>query len=477
MRLKNIFFLGMMLLTAGCKKWIDVAPKTQVRDDKLFSTEKGFKEALNGAYLKMTETGMYGKEMTFGLVDVIGQMYNLTSNAGGSYFEAQNYNYLHQINRPRIDRIWGNSYNVIVNINSLVDHLEKADSSLFQSLNYRIIHGEALGLRAYLHFDLLRLFAPSFTTGADAAGIPYVTTFGKQVTPKIAVKDVVQRILTDLNNAEALLVNDPLLTGEVITTAKDEGYLMNRNLRFNYYAVKALKARVHLWAGQQELALTNAMAVINASAKFPWIIRGNITVADEAMKDRTFSTEHIFALHILKMQDNMRPHLDTTRFNGDRLTANDARMTEQFETGSAGATDFRYLFLQKRYTSPSPAFTFSAKFYQYSGTPVSYQKRMPMLRISEMYYIAAECDPGNAAAYLNTVRQNRGITQPLPSDMTPEELNAEILKEYRKEFVSEGQVFYYYKRKNATTVPGVTGTFNAANYVLPLPQNEIEFGQ
>ena len=54
----------------------------------------------------------------------------------------------------------------------------------------------------------------------------------------------------------------------------------------------------------------------------------------------------------------------------------------------------------------------------------------------------------------------------------------EIYKEYCKEFFGEGQMFYYYKRLAINTI-GVLRTIvidPETVYVLPLPDNELDFG-
>ena len=51
--------------------------------------------------------------------------------------------------------------------------------------------------------------------------------------------------------------------------------------------------------------------------------------------------------------------------------------------------------------------------------------------------------------YLEKVRTNRGLlSYPLSKSMSASELEAEIRKEYKKEFWGEGQLWYYYKRKS-----------------------------
>ena len=69
---------------------------------------------------------------------------------------------------------------------------------------------------------------------------------------------------------------------------------------------------------------------------------------------------------------------------------------------------------------------------------------IPMLRLGEMYLIAAESQSdvlANGTSYVNTLRRNRGISTSL------EALTPELLKyEYIRELYGEGQLFYLYKR-------------------------------
>ena len=50
------------------------------------------------------------------------------------------------------------------------------------------------------------------------------------------------------------------------------------------------------------------------------------------------------------------------------------------------------------------------------------------------------------------------------------------MKEYQKEFLSEGVMFYYYKRTGATSIPR-TEEMDDKKYVLPYPDFEIQSGR
>jgi hypothetical protein len=106
----------------------------------------------------------------------------------------------------------------------------------------------------------------------------------------------------------------------------------------------------------------------------------------------------------------------------------------------------------------------------------------PAIRLSEIYYIAAECtfdsDPEKAWGYFNTVRLNRGIGATITNEPSKDVFLNELVKESRKEFYAEGQIFYMYKRLNRAIVGQSGIIYSPADniFVLPLPDDEIQFG-
>ena len=74
--MKKLLCLVLILSTfTSCKKWLDIAPKSEIASSKLFESEQGFKDALMGSYLLMSTSGTYGFESTIGFVDFLGQQY------------------------------------------------------------------------------------------------------------------------------------------------------------------------------------------------------------------------------------------------------------------------------------------------------------------------------------------------------------------------------------------------------------------
>ncbi|MDE5611406.1 MAG: RagB/SusD family nutrient uptake outer membrane protein, partial [Odoribacter sp.] len=297
-----MIYKGMLLaalctpLTA-CNDWLNVQPESQVEDTELFKSETGFKEALSGVYSSMVSDNTYAKELTFGAMGVMGQEWTTYPSVsyGPSYQYIVEYNYSTSASENMIAAIWSTSYNSIANANNILKHIDVA-KKLFSGNNYAIIKGEALALRAFLHFDLLRCFGVSYEVNPDMPAIPYCTDLTYRVFPQLTVKQVAEKVETDLLEAEKLLAVDPILTGEEITELDDNGYLMNRQVHLNYYAVKGLQARLYMWMKRYADAERCAKAVIDSEVFF-WVNSDEMNNGT----DLAFATEQLFALNNINL--------------------------------------------------------------------------------------------------------------------------------------------------------------------------------
>ena len=181
---------------------------------------------------------------------------------------------------------------------------------------------------------------------------------------------------------------------------------------------------------------------------------------------------------------------DTTYFTSDNqssLIMTEASYQAVYELFNAGFSgDYRYAYQ----TQELDGKYYSTKYMQpATGGNTSYMFRLPMMRLSEAYYIAAECqlklnhDVAAAVTLLNTVRSHRNLTDGLSTAMSEDDAMQEVWKEYVKEFMGEGQLYYFYKRMNYDQIPVPTAVGNTVsysyvvpNYVMPLPDDEIEYG-
>jgi hypothetical protein len=147
--------------------------------------------------------------------------------------------------------------------------------------------------------------------------------------------------------------------------------------------------------------------------------------------------------------------------------------TVLFVNGGGGTLDYR-----KQFVDPTTQSTLTGTIVEPRKCIQTASNNLPLVRMSEMYYIAAECatalqDSLTATNLMDSVRVHRGLVKYTQTALKRDSLTVEIGREYQKEFISEGQVFYYYKRRNLpfstlpfTKVPPVAG----ASYVFIKPE-------
>ncbi|MDE7117223.1 MAG: RagB/SusD family nutrient uptake outer membrane protein, partial [Bacteroidaceae bacterium] len=110
--------------------------------------------------------------------------------------------------------------------------------------------------------------------------------------------------------------------------------------------------------------------------------------------------------------------------------------------------------------------------------------KMPLIRLSEMYLIKSEVEyrqgllQGNTDAAKATLNQLR-VARNLPAlNELPADFDLELIREYRREFLGEGQLFFLYKRLNRTNIlySNVDAVAEKV-YTFPLPITETESAQ
>lgn len=461
--------IGLGLLTfLGCKKFLEVEPKSSVSDKNLFSSEIGFQQALTGVYVNMASHDLYGAQMTMGALSVLAQNYN--TDPSNAFFQLSNFNYVDNV---YLANIWNRSFNAIAIINNLLSQIDQ-QQHVFSGGQYALVKGEALALRAYLHIDLARLFGPQYEQGAKQLAIPYRLTFDTKIAPAISLERVLALALADLAEAELLLEDDPIKSGELV-----------RRYYMNYYAVLATQARVFQYLGNDAQAAKKAQAVLDAKI-FDFVKSTDITTTDEGLKDRLFSSELIFALRVREMDkwvsqgsDGYPVYFKYRTVNYGNLTLTIEQYRQLFEANSpVGESDYRF----KNLIEVDGTLYFSVKYWQTwvgSTERGRLDQTVPLIRLSELYYILAEgaTSVPTSLTYLNTVRQHRGIVEDLSPQIiaSPTLLRAEITKEYQKEFYAEGQTFFYYKRIASPSMLFLQKTMLPADYRVNIPQTELEF--
>lgn len=454
-----------ILLFSSCSDWLDVKPKTMVEEEEAFSREIGFKEALTGVYIKMASTGLYAKNLSYGFLDILGQRYQPTNME--AYQDELWYTFPSTKTESYTTAIWGNMYNIIANVNNLLHYCDVNQEVFSTEHYYEIIKGEALGLRAFLHFDLLRMYGPVYKEHPDARRIAYRTVFNREPKEMQPSNVVLDSIIGDLKAAERLLADTDPLNFEFPRDEYDEQelsgdrFLVYRHKRMNLYAVKALLARVYLYAGKKTEAAGYARQVID-SKQFDFVAEAS---------DLQRSGEIIFSLYVDDFDLQVKEEFTT---HGSYYISTIQFLEEMFDVAHDGTNDFR---IREGVSFDYSMGGITTRKYKQDMMWASTEGTVVLVRLAEMYYILAECatDPGEAAAYLNKVRDARGVD---PTSCTESTRLTEIEKEYRKEFYGEGQLFFFYKRHGYTHfLHCPVEHMTEKNYMFSWPDNEVLFGE
>lgn len=487
--------LGLVSMFQSCSSWLDIMPEAQVNDEKMFSTQQGFKDVLNGIYITASSEKLYANNLLFGFVDALAQYYEIPDEEH-EFAKVAKYEYKDVEVSPKIDEMWLELYFCIANCNILLERLEEVGPTFFEDERvYYVMHGEALALRAFFHFDLLRLWAPSYKKDPNYMAIPYITAYSNKISPQYTVAEVIDSVIVDLKAAALDLkdhdpIFDPIYQVESNGASPADMYMWTqpmpdrdeflsyRGYRMNYYAVNALLARVYAYKQDKKNAYDYAKIVLE-SGVFKFTNYWEITNAVE-YRNRILRPEIIFGFNVPQMTDIYDPYSPLWSFNQNSwLTIKNRGAIFQ-----SSPNDYRLNYLMEDEVLASFDRASCIKFVEPENsndlTESDYGTIAPMIRISEMYYYVCEylmdTDFEAAKAELQKLRDARNAKEVLTAT-TAYELQEVIINDARREFMAEGQMFYFYKRLGHNVIDE-SGSYSMKDedFVLPLPDVELEFG-
>lgn len=479
---KKIYKIAIICCTllSSCNNWLEVKPYDKISEGELLQSEEGYQKILNGVYIDLNTDALYGKTLSVEMIEVMGGAYAIGTDASvwGNYKDLANYEYATEYWRERLDATWNKAYALILNCNNILQNID-AQQNLFSDGNYYIVKGEAMALRAMLHFDMLRLFGPVYSKDSDKEAIPYYIKQTNTPEEILTARQVAEKVVTDLEEARTLLANDPVRTKGTQMSSSTDGssnFLRYRALRLNYYAVEALLARVQLYIGNKSEAYKYATDVIKAADAgiFPFVDKSLVT-GSPADPDRIFSSEILFALTNTSRGKLFSNYFDPSRLPNYVFRMDNDLMDKRIFGGAATTGGYQddYRYRMEWVATGSNRYFYKYRDMQASGSIKN--TMIPMLRLGEMYLIAAESQSENLSAgvsLINTLRRNRGVS-------SLQTLTPDLLKnEYIRELYGEGQLFYLYKRLYSDIITSATASKNPKAsdkvFVLPMPDSETE---
>ena len=521
--MKKTFILlasaGLLVSLPSCSEWLTATSSSQISDTRLFSSRNGFQEALSGVYLCMAQSDCYGMEYTWFMNDLAAFPY--AAQHDNTFSSIQNRNFTNSVTFPIVTRMWQSGYHAIANINKMLDELDKRRDVITDDTEYRLMKGELLGLRAWIHFDILRMWGLG-DWGGDNAGkmtVPYVRNYDKEPSIQRSYAETAGLLMSDIDEAIELLEVDPVrgTVDEAFQAAiNTNGFWDNRLSHLNWYAVKGLKARVLIMQDRHAEAVAIAKEVIDevlAKDIVRWVDPiAQLNTADNDARDWTFSCEHLFTLEVPDLYSSVQPYFfSSANSSGLRIDPSIVASIYEGPVGFSGdisdgtaatkvvtlAGDIRGSAMMLRF---SGAGYIPYKFYASSSSV--YRNRMPMFRLSELYLMLAEdaCIRKDLTGFLdaiNEIHAHRGIDEAILPDevlrhgtvvdgetVIVPDLEDLLVREYAIELVGEGQFLPFLKRfthhmgNGAVNVYLTTGERfpRPSELMLPYPSAETSYG-
>jgi hypothetical protein len=449
------FFLavGLIGLTA-CDQTIDKTPQQSVPPEQVFANEAGAEAALSAAYSGLQLNGVYGGFMQIA-ADFTADVTNFTGSFT-TWNAAEDYNII-STHGPT-ENIWDDHYNAINRANLVIDNA--ADVPDISQEKVDDLVGQAKFIRALAYFNLVRWFAEPYEPGADNAqpGVILAVEAVESTNPdfnqpRASVEAVYGQIRADLEDAIGRLA------------------VKGDRKRAGQGSAQALLAKVSLYQGRYDEAATLAEEVI---AKDPFSLA---PPAEPYLNEA--SSEIVFAVSFSNI-DNTGVNDFPSSFYlpsdlGGRGDANPiAGFVEDAEEGdvraTAGAVDDGENLLYEA----------GGEIWTNKWTDASLGDDAPVLRVAEMYLIAAEAEArssngseAQALEYVNTIRTRAGLDA--VSGLSGQALIDEIITQRRYELAFEGDRRHDLQRLGRVINSG-TAVVEPGDpqRILPIPQREID---
>ena len=225
-------------------------------------------------------------------------------------------------------------------------------------------------------------------------------------------------------------IDEEIALAEELVTADKSDYYISK------YAVQALKARILLYEGKKAEAATVAEGVIN-SGKYTLCDPDKIWGTTSARAEASENTENIFSFANVATEDGF--YLGSYFFTYAYVNGGGGwwymtdDMYNSYEASDLRKTAYCY------HETDDPSTNLHWCVNKYRGGQ-KFTSPIPLFRLSEMYFIAAEGKGVGGMALLNEFRATRGLGA--VSASTEAEALDLVLTERKHELVGEGHRWY-----------------------------------
>lgn len=461
---KIIVSLTFLLTLNSCRDFLVVEPVEQISIKTQLSTKDGMLVALNGAYYQLksstihsTAPYVYGDLLSGNLGFSPSNSTGLIS-APNAVENLYNFEESKLQNATTTSSFYSGSYSLINNLNLILQYID--DLTDATESEKKEIKAEALAMRAFMHFQLYKMYGQNYTYTSDASylGIVYNTAplkVGIDYPSRKTVAETFSLLEIDITTAISLFQNEQAIpVGE------------KRNF-FSSNVAKAVAADIALWKNDWQKAYDYSTDIINNSGLS--LYTNTSITNDWALSE--------LILELPNSNENNSIISTLYSYNTASSRSNYVASGDLMNLYSAG--DQRRTFYESRNIRTSINGTFTTVPYFFT-TKFKFNVSNSVYRLTEFYFIRAEAalrlgNNNQALSDINTIRTRAGIPVLAVINMDL------LLEEKRREFAFENKTFFDLMRNHKNVVRN-TGcistkcnlTYPSDYFVLPIPQQTID---
>lgn len=462
--MKKIIIIAVLFFATfcfSCKKFLDVDQVMNIPSDSAITSVKDLEAVLMGAYDGLQSGDVLGGNMVV-YADLLAEDMNVAESRLTNFGTREIYDRATTVQLSPLRNMWSAAYSTINRANTVIYYI---DNNLLSGTDFDDVKdrykGEALFIRAIVHYEILRFWALPYDVnnpgGNFQLGIPYRTKptlsgFDDLAMARNTVEDVYSNVINDLTQAKQLL---------------SAANVIKSSSRASKMAATAYLARVYFFKGDYTNASLNAAEVIttggyslNSNADIQKVFQTSGNVA---------STESIFQL----------VNITTDQSNAITYSYNPSDGSQPL---FSGADTLKYLFdsLDTRRTkyigiNPYNGFISIFKYLNPLGSNPAYN--VSVLRLAEMYLIKAESDilSGNVTSATkdcyDAVKSRAFGTSWVTETIDPSALLDSVRMERRREMIAEGDRYHNLKRMKMNVRDNVP--WNDPSLLFKIPQEEM----
>lgn len=457
---KALLFL-IITMMVSCTDQFEKMPSDQLPSTSAITTVKDLGLAVNGVYVLFINRASYAGD--FGLY---------ADGKGGDTKFMSTFNHFSPITRYQHDatsEVPARSYQIIytslARINNILSVTDAITVGSGEEESFNDLVGQLYALRALCHFDAARLFAQLPGAAADMnapnSGIVLATEYYQPdaTFTRSTLSQTYDQILTDLETSLSLL-----------SKSKNYG-------KFNYWAAKAIESRAHLYLENYDEALEAAIEVINNDAGYRLYERNEYLGA----WSKTATSESLFEIITT---DNVNAARNSLGYYTIPAGYCEVAATDEFAAWiRSDPNDIRSEIITQMSDDGDYLAWYPVKYLGQEGaTAPSYVNNPKIIRLSEIYLIAAEArlkggnTPGSleAADFYNILRSKRISGNTNASSVTIDD----ILQERRRELFCENHRFFDLVRNriavNAPIVQLTPIPYNDPRMIIAIPKRELD---